>query len=57
MPNGYGMDISWLDRQSLEESLRLVVRCMDEEGGIDNAIKTVVETIKRTIDETDTPAP
>ena len=45
MPSGYGIDFSWEDRNSLEEVLRLVVMCMDEQGGIDNAIKTVVDNI------------
>ena len=45
MPNGYGFDMSWNDRKSLEEVLRLVVVCMDEGDGIDNVIKTVVDKI------------
>lgn len=45
MPNGYGMDISWADRKSIEEALKLVVACMDEAGGIDNAMKTVVDKL------------
>jgi len=42
MPNGYGMDVSWEDRKTLEEVLRLVVECMDKDGGIDNAVHTIV---------------
>jgi hypothetical protein len=45
MPNGYGMDVSWEDRASLEHVLRLLVDTMDDEGGIDNAIKTVVDVL------------
>ncbi len=45
MPNGYGIDVSWEDRASMETVLRLMVETMDAEGGIDNAIKTVVDVL------------
>ncbi len=45
MPNGYGLDVSWEDRASLEATLRVLVTIMDTEGGIDNGIKKVVDLL------------
>ena len=45
MPNGYGLDVSWEDRASMEVVLRLLAETTNAEGGIDNAIKKVVDVL------------